>query len=130
MAPQQSGTYVFTLASALATVLDNLPPPIPPAHWPVSAATVYLNTASFSFDVRADCAGDMNCDGQVDFGDINPFVQYIASCAGWQATYPEYPPENGDIDRDGLHACNGYPFDDVSAFPALLNSAPLPIPCD
>lgn len=75
------------------------------------------------------CYGDLNCDGQIDFGDINPFVKYVSDNAGWQATYPGCPVENGDIDGDGQHAGNGALFDDINAFVGLLGSAPLPIPC-
>lgn len=65
--------------------------------------------------------GDLNCDGDVGFGDINPFVLYVTSSSAWVAAYPDCPPENGDIDGDGQHACNGYPFDDINAFVALLS---------
>jgi hypothetical protein len=65
--------------------------------------------------------GDLNCDGGVDFGDINPFVAYISNCANWQQAYPNCPAENGDVDGDGLNACNGYPFDDINPFVALLS---------
>lgn len=64
--------------------------------------------------------GDMNCDGSVGFGDINPFVQYVTNCVAWQAAHAGCPTEVGDIDGDGLHACNGNLFDDINAFVALL----------
>jgi len=41
--------------------------------------------------------GDLNCDGIVDFGDINPFVLYLSNFGACQAAYPDCPPENGDI---------------------------------
>jgi len=60
--------------------------------------------------------GDLNFDGRVDFGDINPFVLYLADFASWQAVYPDCPPANGDINADGL-----YPdFADINPFVALL----------
>ncbi len=60
--------------------------------------------------------GDMNCDGVVDFGDINPFVQCLSDFGAWQDAYPGCPPENGDIDGDG-----DYPsFGDINPFVALL----------
>ncbi len=74
------------------------------------------------------CRGDMNCDGQIDFGDINDFVLALANWPGWLATYPDCPPENADINGDGMYGGpNG--FGDINPFVALLNSAPLPIPC-
>lgn len=62
-------------------------------------------------------AGDLNCDGAVDFADINPFVLYLTDLAGWQATYPGCPPVNGDINSDGLYPS----FTDISAFTVLLS---------
>lgn len=66
-------------------------------------------------------SGDMNCSGCVGFEDINPFVKYVSNLDAWQAAYPGCPAENGDIDGDGLHAGNGYPFDDINAFVRLLS---------
>ncbi len=60
--------------------------------------------------------GDLNCDGAVDFADINAFVLYLSNFSVWQATYLGCPPENGDIDADG-----NYPsFADINPFIALL----------
>jgi len=60
--------------------------------------------------------GDLNCDGTVDFGDINPFVLYLSNFAAWQTSCPDCPPENGDINGDGT-----YPdFGDINPFVALL----------
>ena len=60
--------------------------------------------------------GDLNFDGRVDFGDINPFVLYLTDFALWQSTYPACPPPNGDLNGDGL-----YPdFGDINPFVALL----------
>ncbi len=64
----------------------------------------------------AGMIGDLNCDGTVGFGDINPFVLFLSNFAAWQAAYPACPPENGDINGDGL-----YPdFGDINPFVALL----------
>jgi hypothetical protein len=71
------------------------------------------------------CMGDANCDGQLDFGDINPFVRMITDPVGWQQQYPGCPFANGDINRDCAVG-----FGDINLFVALLASAPLPIPCD
>jgi hypothetical protein len=60
--------------------------------------------------------GDLNCSGSVGFDDINPFVLYLSNFATWQAAYPDCPPENGDINGDGL-----YPdFGDINPFVAVL----------
>jgi hypothetical protein len=59
--------------------------------------------------------GDVNCDGSVNFGDINPFVLILADPTAWQTAYPTCPATNGDINRDG-----GVNFGDINPFVALL----------
>jgi hypothetical protein len=44
--------------------------------------------------------GDMNGDGAVDFGDINPFVLALADWNAYRAAFPDCHPLNGDINRD------------------------------
>jgi len=74
------------------------------------------------------CRGDLNCDGRIDFGDINPFVLAISNWQGWLAKYPDCPPQNCDINGDGQYGgTNG--FGDINPFVLLLSSQPLPIPC-
>ncbi len=53
--------------------------------------------------------GDMNCDGRVDFGDINPFIS-ILNGATPCSTY------NADVNGDGR-----VDFGDINPFIALLN---------
>jgi hypothetical protein len=62
--------------------------------------------------------GDMNCDGAVNFGDINPFVLYLSNFSAWQATYSGCLPENGDINGDSTFPA----FSDINPFVALLSS--------
>jgi len=60
--------------------------------------------------------GDMNCDGTVDFKDINPFVIYMVTYSVWQSAYPGCDPQNGDINQDG-----SYPsFADINPFVILM----------
>jgi hypothetical protein len=59
--------------------------------------------------------GDMNCDGVVDFGDINPFVLGLTSRAGYEAQFPECQWLNADCNNDGQ-----VDFGDINAFVALL----------
>ena len=73
------------------------------------------------------CRGDVNCDGKIDFGDINPFVLYLSNLSNWQAAYPGCPPQNGDINSDGTYGQGS--FGDINPFVALLSSQPLPIAC-
>jgi outer membrane protein assembly factor BamB len=60
-------------------------------------------------------AGDMNCDGSVDFDDINPFVTALVGRAGYEARYPECRYVNADCNDDG-----NVDFDDINPFVALL----------
>jgi hypothetical protein len=60
--------------------------------------------------------GDLNCDGVVDFRDINPFVLYLSNFTVWQETYTDCPPQNGDINSDGAYSS----FADINPFVALL----------
>ncbi len=59
--------------------------------------------------------GDMDCDGDVDFDDINPFVLAIQDPQAYQAAYPNCYWLNGDTDGDG-----DVDFDDINGFVALL----------
>jgi len=59
--------------------------------------------------------GDVNCDGEVNLLDINPFVLALTNPAGYEAQYPDCPFENRDINGDGL--CN---LNDINPFVRLL----------
>jgi len=61
--------------------------------------------------------GDLNCDGSVNFGDINPFVLYLSNFVTWQAAHPACPPEVGDINGDGIYPS----FGDINPFVVLLS---------
>jgi hypothetical protein len=118
-APATDGVYTYRLQNAFANVL--LTVNAPPAFSQVAVAAVNLGAASFSFTVQSEPSvyhGDLNCDGSVDFGDINPFVMYLSSFAAWQATYADCPPENGDINGDGTYGQSS--FGDINPFVALL----------
>ena len=62
--------------------------------------------------------GDMNCDGAVNFDDINPFVLALSDPAGYGTTYPNCPISNGDIDGNGA-----VDFFDINPFVALLSGS-------
>ncbi len=61
--------------------------------------------------------GDTNCDGLVNFRDINPFVLAQSNMAAWQAAYPGCNPLNNDINCDGV-----VNFRDINPFVALLST--------
>jgi hypothetical protein len=60
--------------------------------------------------------GDMNCDGVVDFDDINPFVLAISSHAQYQQAYPDCDWYNADCNGDGY-----IDFGDINPFVAILS---------
>jgi probable HAF family extracellular repeat protein len=59
--------------------------------------------------------GDLNCDGAVDFGDINPFVLALSSREAYEAANPNCPWLNADINVSGT-----VDFADINPFVALL----------
>jgi hypothetical protein len=64
----------------------------------------------------AGSPGDLNCDGSVDFDDIDAFVVALTGEAAYEAQYPECRWMNGDCDLDG-----DVDFDDIDAFVVLLS---------
>ena len=66
------------------------------------------------------CTGDLNCDGAIDFADINPFVSYVSTFAAWQNEFPGCDPRNGDINCDGTYGQGA--FDDISSFVTLMTT--------
>ncbi len=59
--------------------------------------------------------GDMDCDGDVDFDDIDPFVLALSGQAAYLAQYPDCVWQNADVSGDG-----NVDFDDIDAFVALF----------
>ena len=76
---------------------------------------VYYDDISLA-QVPQGIRGDLNCDGRVDFGDINPFVLALSDPAGYARQYPECDIMNGDINDDGR-----VDFGDINPFVALLS---------
>jgi hypothetical protein len=59
--------------------------------------------------------GDLNCDGTVDFGDINPFILALSNPLEYPNVYPNCDIMNADINNDGAAD-----FQDINPFIALL----------
>lgn len=59
--------------------------------------------------------GDLNCDFQVDFGDINPFILALTNPQAYEAEYPDCPFGNRDVNGDGV-----LDFGDINPFVHLL----------
>jgi hypothetical protein len=72
-----------------------------------------------SFGSTARC-GDLNCDGAIDFSDINPFVLLETNAAAWRAASFGCPTKNGDINGDGTYGQRS--FGDINPFVALLST--------
>ena len=120
-APLLSDTYTLTVSDAIVDVAAGLaldgelvkpdgPNPLPSGDGLPGGAAV----AHFALTKT----GDVNCDGEVNFGDINPFVLFLSNFSTWQANYPGCPPQNGDINGDGTY---GRSFGDINPFVALLS---------
>ena len=62
-------------------------------------------------------AGDLNCDGLVDFSDINPFVLLLSCRSCYTAQYPNCPYQTGDCNNDGQIS-----FADINPFVAVLSA--------
>jgi RHS repeat-associated protein len=76
----------------------------------------------FRFDadgnlVERYVAADMDCDGDVDFADINPFILAISDPNAYQAQFPNCNLLNGDLDGDG-----DVDFDDIDYFGGLFGA--------
>jgi len=63
--------------------------------------------------------GDLNCDGLVDFGDINPFVLALSNWDLWKTRFSDCPEQNADVNGDGQYG-GQYGFGDINPFVKLL----------
>jgi 1,4-alpha-glucan branching enzyme len=70
----------------------------------------------FRFNDAPSLRGDINCDGVVDFGDINPFVLALSNPTAYAQTYPCCPLASRDINQDGA-----FDFGDINPFVSLLS---------
>ncbi len=60
--------------------------------------------------------GDVNCDGRVDFDDIDPFVVALTGPLAYAAAYPDCNYWNADANGD-----ESVDFDDIDAFVTILS---------
>jgi hypothetical protein len=67
--------------------------------------------------INQTLAGDTDCNGVIDFGDINPFILTLTDPDGWQALYPGCDLLNADTDGNG-----SVEFGDINPFITLLTS--------
>jgi len=86
-----------------------------------------LNGNGVPDECEPDCLGDLNCDGVIDFGDINPFVLHLCDFVTWQTTYLGCNPQNGDINCDGTYGQSS--FGDINPFVNLVVQCATGCPC-
>jgi len=67
--------------------------------------------------------GDMNCDGALDFGDINPFVLALTNPAQYEVLFPDCYLMNADINRDCWVG-----FGDINPFVECIVNGGCPCP--
>jgi hypothetical protein len=75
---------------------------------------VYFDDAFFGVIAEATM-GDLDCDGDVDFDDIDEFVLGLNDPALYESNFGLAPAVKGDTDSDG-----DLDFDDIAGFVALL----------
>ncbi len=73
----------------------------------------------YTHALRFPEAGDLNCDGAIDFGDINPFVLALVDPLTYNATYPDCDVSLGDLNDDGQTG-----FGDINPFVLLITGGP------
>jgi hypothetical protein len=61
-------------------------------------------------------AGDVNCDGVVDFDDINAFILALSDPATYHVAFPDCNILNADCNGDGV-----IDFGDINAFVWILS---------
>ncbi|MEW6251408.1 MAG: hypothetical protein AB1716_12230 [Planctomycetota bacterium] len=95
----------------------------PPGPLAIGAVDLYANSSTPVYyddlslaPVPPICRGDCNCDGVVDFGDINPFVTVLSG--GTPCNF-----DNCDVNGDGV-----IDFGDINPFVALLSAGGGPCP--
>lgn len=64
----------------------------------------------------AELPGDVNCDGRLDFRDINPFVLALTNPVAYAAAFPHCDVNHADCNGDGSVG-----FGDINAFVLLLS---------
>ena len=79
------------------------------------AACLQLGAAPAAAD---GLKGDVNCDGKVNYQDINPFVLRLANPGAYARAFPNCPSANGDINGDGVTD-----YSDINPFVKALASA-------
>jgi hypothetical protein len=75
-----------------------------------------LSGGFWSGVVAGPTPGDLNCDGVVNFDDIDPFVLALSDPNGYEQQYPDCNILAGDCNDDGY-----VDFGDINPFVAILS---------
>jgi hypothetical protein len=114
--PYNLGQFVAVPASgtSLATLIDSSARYL---QYRLDLATSDNTASPIAYDIAVEqrSIGDLNCDGSVDFADINPFVLALANPGGYKAQYPDCDILNADINGDSQ-----VDFADINPFVGLL----------
>jgi hypothetical protein len=85
------------------------------AYWDVATTAEMVQWLFDGFVSLSDLArfplGDMDCDGDVDFDDIDPFVLGLNNPAQYEFEFGQPPEAKGDMNGDG-----DFDFDDIPGF--------------
>jgi len=76
-------------------------------------------TPTFQGVVGGCQKGDMNCDGQIDAGDVGPFVQALTSPSSYAADQPSCNIQGADMNNDGANS-----IEDADSFATTLVNMP------
>ena len=121
-----SGFHTATSGTSCTPDTTYFDQPLDPSHLTFDFV-VPTGPAQIPFFCRFHCSlgmvgtlrifhlGDLNCDGAVNFNDINPFVTALSDPAGYAQQFPTCNINLGDINRDGQ-----VNFSDINPFVALL----------
>ncbi len=97
--PSTAGTYTFTLENVQANVLTAIGAVDAVSR---AASATLVDAEPLTFEVQTEAVpGDMNCDGAVSVGDINPFVLALTNPTGYADQFPDCNLLNGDCTEDG-----------------------------
>ncbi len=110
VAPDQSGAYRLIRPVPDASGTDTF-------TFEVGSAAGTSNVAEVTL-VYGDSlwiTGDTDCNGTVDFDDIQPFVKALSGQAEYESAYPDCRWLNADADLDG-----DVDFDDIAPFVSLI----------
>ncbi len=111
-------TIVDVTTPAAPVLLDQLDTAGTPAHIAVASGRIATASWSGGFELVATCIkGDINCDGTVNFFDIDPLVLALSGPAAYSAQFPDCDYLTADIDGNGA-----VDFFDIDPFVGCLQS--------